>query len=163
MYAVGGGSGIANALNDGGMAQCVEFEADRECNWREVGDLYSSRGAERPLGRGQLMGASVACGTWSVTMRIAVGSPRDGLGDAGAGSVTVWSPSPEQWKLPDWQSMQSVYHGRKRGFRVGASLVWWVDGGDRIANGQAVLIGAPGEDSPSGQLEAGAVWVVWHE
>lgn len=163
LYAVGGGSGIANASNDGGMAQCIELESDPKCAWHEVRDLIAWRGTESPIGRGQQMGASVACGLWSTTMRIAVGSPRDRIGDVGAGSVMVWAPSPECWKLPDWESTTTAYHGRKRGFRAGSSVAWWFDHGDSIAGGHALIIGAPGEDSPAGHMAAGAVWIVWPE
>jgi hypothetical protein len=163
LYAVGGGSGVANASNDGGMAQCIELASDAKCAGREVSDLIAWRGTESPIGRGQQMGASVACGLWSTTMRIALGSPRDRIGDVGTGSVMVWAPSPEQWKLPDWESTTTIYHGRKRGFRAGTSMAWWFDHGDRIAGGHALIIGAPGEDSPAGHMDAGAVWIVWPE
>ena len=156
---IAGGSGVANASNDGGMAECIEYVHDADGTWREVNGPRAWRGLEGPLGRGQQMGAAVAVHRdFCCSLPIAIASPRDGTEDVAAGSVMLqnpWTPND-----PAGQADRTIYRGSKRAFEAGRGLAWWYDNHGHRSDWVALLIGAPGEDSPSRQAATGAVWIV---
>ena len=156
---IAGGSGIANASNDGGMAEHIEYVHDVDGNWREENTHHAWRGVEGPLGRGQQLGAVIAAyRVYCCSLPIAIASPRDGTEDVAAGSVMLQ----DAWTSedPTGEADRTIYRGSKRAFEAGRGLAWWFDGDDGRSGWVALLIGAPGEDSPSRQAATGAVWIV---
>lgn len=151
---LGGGSGVANAANDGGMAELIGLTYDVNGGWRQDG-RYAWRGLERTLGRGQQMGAAVAIRrNMCCNLEVAIASPCDALEEVAAGSVMLVDP----WSQFD---RTSTYRGSKRALAVGSDLAWWCEGyPPSRSDTVALLIGAPGEDSPSRQAATGAVWIV---
>jgi hypothetical protein len=151
---LGGGSGVANAANDGGMAELIGLTYDGNRGWKQDG-RHSWRGLERTLGRGQQMGAAVAIRrNMCCNLEVAIASPCDAPEEVAAGSVMLVDP----WSQFD---RTSTYRGSKRAFAVGSDLAWWCEGyPPSRSDTVALLIGAPGEDSPSRQAATGAVWIV---
>ena len=141
------------------MAEHIEYVHDVDGNWREENTHHAWRGAEGPLGRGQQLGAVIAAyRVYCCSLPIAIASPRDGTEDVAAGSVMLqdaWTPED-----PTGEADRTIYRGSKRAFEAGRGLAWWFDGDDGRSGWVALLIGAPGEDSPSRQAATGAVWIV---
>jgi hypothetical protein len=101
------------------------------------------------------MGAAVAIRrNMCCNLEVAIASPCDAPEEVAAGSVMLVDP----WSQFD---RTSTYRGSKRAFAVGSDLAWWCEGyPPSRSDTVALLIGAPGEDSPSRQAATGAVWIV---
>jgi hypothetical protein len=157
---VAGGSGVANASNDGGMAEYIEWVHGADGTWHEQHERHAWRGLEGPLGRGQQMGAAVAaCRNYCCSLPLAIASPRDGSEHVAAGSVMLIDP----WTAEDPSAeaeWTTIYRGSNRAFEAGRGLAWWYDAIEGRSDSIGLLIGAPGEDSPSRQTATGAVWIV---
>jgi len=159
IHVVAGGSGVANASNDGGMAEAIDIQLDDDCNLREAQSTQSRRGLELPLGRGEQMGAAVGIHRdRCCSLPVVVASPRDSSREVAAGSVLLVDPT--EYADPAIPPYLTVYHGSKRAFEAGRSVAWWSRMRSDRSTSVALLIGAPGEDSPSRQAATGAVWVV---
>ena len=155
---VAGGSGVANASNDGGMAEYIEWVHGADGTWHEQHTQHVWRGLEGPLGRGQQMGAAVAaCRYYCCSLPLAIASPRDGAEHVAAGSVMLIDPWIPEDPEAEWTT---IYRGSNRAFEAGRGLAWWYDAIEDRSDSIGLLIGAPGEDSPSRQTATGAVWIV---
>jgi hypothetical protein len=54
----------------------------------------------------------------------------------------------------------TIFRGSNRAVEAGRGLAWWYDAIEDRSDSIGLLIGAPGEDSPSRQTATGAVWIV---
>lgn len=147
-----GATGEANASNDGGLAECIELRRDPEGRIT-VASRHAWRGAEAQLGRGELMGKSLALVNDGESARFAIGSSRDGTGGVAAGAVRIGA-------IPRGGSLapERKLFATARAQEAGISLAWWR--GDSSAAGPLLLVGAPDADAPGGIMQAGEVWVI---
>ena len=147
-----GATGEANALNDGGLAECIDLRRDPEGRIT-VASRHAWRGAEAQLGRGELMGKSLALVRDGEGARFAIGSSRDGTGGVAAGAVRIGAIPRGGSPAPDRKLFATA-----RAQEAGFSLAWWCE--ESSTEGPLLLVGAPDADAPGGVMQAGEVWVI---
>lgn len=147
-----GGSGIANARNDAGMA--VALRLGKGPDAPDPASRFEWVGSPAPLGAGEHMGFAMALQALEDgSAVVAIGSPRGAVGGRAAGEVRVellraGGPPVEVVRIG----------GGARAEGAGASLAWW-SGAGADGRSTALLVGAPAADS-AGAIQAGVVWVV---